>query len=417
MTGQCVGGSSAPKPGSELAVNFTSAAISVALGAYGATWALRAIPFVTALPTFVLSSYCGGDPPAIPTFTQAEADAILNLSFDGDFFSGLGKLSDLIQHVMWYEVCYCTSGTPTVLPPAPPAPSGTGIPTNTPQPINPNCQGLLNSNPVAGGSLPSDGPWSDDHLVDGGYFTTTGLALPLAYLNYPTAVPTSFRITLANTTISGAGRTLRFRWSQTLAYTSGTVPAGAGSTTLAPNTTRQIIVTAVPGNAFLELWVDQNSGSGVTSVEGSMMEAFCGGDQPGGTQSPCCPPDATLQASIDAILAMTTLLQRQLAPFSTIHGAVHSGLSGNGSFAVQGILGLSVTVAAAPARLGVAVGMPDTLWDAGWINLGTADGYGPRMFITSDPFLIQPVPGNVTVVGYSIPDDVTIDVTEIIREP
>jgi hypothetical protein len=407
MTALCGGGTSAPIPGSELAVDFTSAAIATALSAYGATWALRAIPFVATIPPFVLSSFCSTDPPAIPTFTQPEADALLQLTFNGDFFSGAGKLVDLIKHVMWYQTCQCTSGSLTALPPAAPAPSGTGIPTNSPQPVNPNCDNLGNANGTTGPYVDTGPTW---HPGDTGS--------PWAYTWAKTSYPTAWRMTITNTTVSGAGVTFTFAYKlSTTAIGGGAAPGGTPTFTLAPGATRVLDLIGIAGNNFLYMWINSVTGTGTGKLLGSTIEAFCGGDTPGGTQSPCCPPDATLQATVDATLALVTLIQRQLAPFATVHGAAHTGLSGQGSIAVQGILGVAVDITTAPGRLGEESGVPITLWDAGWINIGTADGYGPRQFITSDPFLLRPVAPDVTVIGYSIAPDVVVTITEIVREP
>jgi hypothetical protein len=406
MTALCGGGTSAPKPTTLLAVDFTVASISVALAEYGATWALAAIPFVTSLPGFVLSTFCGSDPPAIPTFTAAEANAILQLTFSADFYSGLPKLADLITHVMWYQFCQCTSGTAVALPPAPAPPSGTNVPVNIPAPNNPNCAGLKNSDGTAG-------PWNSGSNV----FAAGDTSSPLAYLWSPTDQPTSYRLTLKNTTASGAGATIKFRYAQFQVFTAGTFPVGSPAVTVAPGATQTVIVTATPGNPFLELYVDTVTGTGTADTIGSMLEAYCGGAVPGGVQTPCCPPDDATRNTLDAILTLVTLTQRQLAPFATIHGAVHSGLSGTGTIAVHGLIGLKVAMTTVPGRLGMVFGEPVDIYDAGWVNWGTADGYGPRVFITSNPLLIQPIAPNVTVIGYSIPADVTVSITELIREP
>lgn len=411
MTALCGGGTSGPQAGTTLAVDFTISAISVALAEYGASWAIKAIPFVTSLPSFVLSSFCGTDPPAVPTFTAAEANAILQLSFTSDFFSGISKMVDLISHVMWYQVCTCTSGTLTALPAAAPPPTGTAVPTDTPLPLNPNCQGLKSS-------FPGNGPWTDDpSQYSTAYINQfgSGSGNPWSYIWFPTSVPTSFRATLYNNTHTAPGVTIPMSVRQTATY-NGTSIGTDSTVNLAPNTHVQFNMTPRTGAQYLMLNFGATTGTGTADVIGSSMEAFCGGDAPGGTIQPCCPPDAATQATLDAILSLTTLIQRQLAPFATVHGTAHTGLSGTGQFAVQGILGLAVDVTTAPPRLGTVFGDPTSIFGAGWITVGTADGWSSRAFITSDPFLLQPVAPNVTLVGYSIPADVTVTITEIVRE-
>jgi hypothetical protein len=156
-------------------------------------------------------------------------------------------------------------------------------------------------------------------------------------------------------------------------------------------------------------------GTGQTTVSAS-ADIYCNGALPGLTPQACCPPDVATQSTLDLILKTVTLLQRQIAPFGYIAGASHAGLSGNGVLTVAGIIGIKVDLTTLPGRLGDTLGDPVTLWDAGWINLGTADGFGPRQFIASDPFLVFPVSGAVTQVGYSIPADVACTITELVRE-
>lgn len=407
MTTLCGGGTSGPQAGTTLAVDFTISAISVALAEYGASWAIKAIPFVTSLPSFVLSTFCSTDPPTIPTFTQAEADALLNLTFDGDFFSGLPKMVDLISHVMWYQVCTCTSGALTALPAAPAPPTGTAVPTNAPGSLNPACENVTSSS--------GNGPF----IATSSTFHNGDSAQPLGQAGTLTDFPTSFRLVLSNTTLTGSGLTFNYHYIQATTFVGGGGPPGGATLVTVPAGTSQTIdVLATAGNHWMIVWLGPiTTGTGTADPVGTSITPYCGGATPGGTQSACCPPDPSTQFTLEAILSMVTLLQRQLAPFSTIHGASHTGLSGSGSFAVQGLIGLSVDITTAPARLGTAAGDPVSLWDAGWVNLGTSDGFGPRQFIASDPFLIQPVPGNVTVVGYSIPADVTVAINEIVREP
>jgi hypothetical protein len=402
VTALCGGGTSGPLPGTTLAVDFTTAAISVALSEYGAGWALKAIPFVSSLPNFVLSTFCASDPPAIPTFTQAESDALLQLTFDADFFSALPKMVDLISHVMWYQVCYCTSGSQTALPPAAAPPTGTAIPTNAPLPLSAGCQNEHNANGTVGPFVAAVGTY---HSGD--------LSSPLGYVWTPTQQATSWAIHLVNKSLSGAGLTLTFRYWQDTVYS--TSHAGI-DVVLAPDTTQDIIVTGLAGNTYLLVGITANTGTGTASVNGTSISAYCGGATPGGVQTPCCPTDPTTQFTLDAILAMATLIQRQLAPFAYVQSTAHAGLSGNNQFAVQGLLGLAVTLTTIPARAGSVLGNPNELYGVGWVNVGTADGWGPREWISSSPFLIRPVAPDVTLVGYSIPSDVVATITELKRE-
>jgi hypothetical protein len=163
----------------------------------------------------------------------------------------------------------------------------------------------------------------------------------------------------------------------------------------------------------------ENSGAGLTSTDliSGIVTFYCGGATPTSTSSPCCPPDPIATGYLQQILQAVTLIQRQAVPFAYISATAHPGLTGNGTIAVNGILGIRVDVTTLPARAGSEAGDPVAFWDIGWINLGTADGFSPRQFIASNPMLIQPILGDVTVIAYSIPADTTITITELVREP
>jgi hypothetical protein len=115
---------------------------------------------------------------------------------------------------------------------------------------------------------------------------------------------------------------------------------------------------------------------------------------------------------------MTTLIQRQVAPFAYVPGTAHAALTGAGQFAVQGDIGISVDVTTVPGRAGSEYGNPLNLFDLGWLNVGTADGWVHRELITANPFLyLPPDMGVMTLVGYSLSPDVVATITELVREP
>jgi hypothetical protein len=114
---------------------------------------------------------------------------------------------------------------------------------------------------------------------------------------------------------------------------------------------------------------------------------------------------------------MVTLLQRQAAPFAYVSGPVHSGLTGTGSFAVQGILGLHAS-ASGLSGIGLRVGTPDVRLEIGRLNLGTSDAYSDRVqLVLGDQVVFPAAAGLFTVVGYTLEPGVTLTVTELLREP
>jgi hypothetical protein len=125
-----------------------------------------------------------------------------------------------------------------------------------------------------------------------------------------------------------------------------------------------------------------------------------------------------LTSQTATLSTLVTLIQRQAAPFGYINGTSHAGLTGTGSIAVSDILGLSVSFTGGSGVIGREIGHPDTLFDAGWLNVGDASGFRSRERIRTNPWVwFPPAAGEITVVGYTLAPLVTATITELIREP
>jgi len=162
--------------------------------------------------------------------------------------------------------------------------------------------------------------------------------------------------------------------------------------------------------------VDTYVGGGGTMSVVTDMDNYCNGSP--FVTGPCCPPDNATQASLDAILNLVTLIQRQVSPFGYVYGANHTGLSGHGSFAVSDLLGVSVDVTTLPASYCQATGTPTELFGLGFVTLGTADGYETSHRIDHDGSLVLPyAAGAFTLVGYSLSPGVVVSIRELTREP
>jgi hypothetical protein len=112
-----------------------------------------------------------------------------------------------------------------------------------------------------------------------------------------------------------------------------------------------------------------------------------------------------------------TLIQRQSVPFAYMLGAAHSGLSGTGDFQVQGILGLAVTFTTLPIPPTPAPSDPSTFHQLGKVTLGTAQGWLRSWEPTHSPYLILPIEGAMTRVGYTFAAGIVATITELVREP
>jgi hypothetical protein len=373
-------------------VDYSAGLIALLLTEFGTPWLLPAIPLVGLAP-LVLTTFCGTDPPAIPTFTSAETNAILQLQFGPTFDSALAKLKDLVQHEIWYDTCVCTSGSLTPFPAIVP-PAGTPI-TQPPNPQNAPCRTFTTD---------SMGCYSAGSGISG-FGGVTMLTLG--------GQVSSAICTLVNSTCTGAGLTLAAFWEWFDA--SGSVIRNDAVSNAPGQTTT---VTLIPPANANELRLGINAtGTGTTSRQGSTVQFFCNGQLPG-PSAPCCAPNPATQASLDAILAMATLIQRQIAPFGYVASTVHPGLTGDGQLVVSDLIGAKVHITSPlVAPIGQEAGNPPALYGAGWVNWGGADGFGPREFIGSDPVLtFPPAVGVYTLIGYSLPPGLTVSITELVRE-
>lgn len=422
MTAICVSsGPSGPKAG--LPANLVNVA--------GAADLFSAIPELAFLApvsvllnavAYNLPTFCATDPPGFQTFTGAEVVAFAANLVGPDYFSFLAKAQDTLATLTWYQSCQCISGAqptqptppaapadaPTITGPASVAPSGpcysqTGIPP----------QDLVSLGPpvVLTPKVSALSAFVDDYYL--GARTVGGLSVVIGY-RFPSNA-TQYTITYHRTSSGGtAGATYQFNHGKT-GLSSGREQSLASDSVSIAHGGADVVMQyqIIAGQLGIAVFGAISSGT-TTDIPSISIQIYCGGiAQP---QSPCCPPDQSSLLLLNAINTAVQLVQRQLAPFSYVASTAHTGISGNGTLSVQGLIGLKVDITTLPSRAGAEFGDPIVYWDLGWINLGTADGFGPRQFISSDPTLLFPISGAITVVGYSIPADVTVTITELVRE-
>lgn len=137
-----------------------------------------------------------------------------------------------------------------------------------------------------------------------------------------------------------------------------------------------------------------------------------------------CSTLAVILRQIQALAAVTTtiraqvnLIQRQSVPFGYIVSTAHSALAGAGDFAVSGLVGLAVSFESLPADFPPITGDPTTYHQIGKISIGTAQGWERSWMPTHSPYLILPIVGAITKVGYAFPAGIVATITELVREP
>lgn len=139
--------------------------------------------------------------------------------------------------------------------------------------------------------------------------------------------------------------------------------------------------------------------------------------------SPCTDTDVcqTLTRIVNTLTTINVSIQNnsyvQAEPAYT-WGTLYSNITGNGEIPVSGILGVFVSYATLPNRVGTEIGDPNYLFDIGFITFGTADAWMQRQTITANPWITLPLHmQNVSRVGYSIPPDITCSIRLLVPVP
>jgi hypothetical protein len=156
----------------------------------------------------------------------------------------------------------------------------------------------------------------------------------------------------------------------------------------------------------------------VTDKLGFTLDWFCDTATPGAPPVTPCPPDDVARQLLQQIYALLQIVQRQAAPFAYVYGANHTGLTDTNEIAVADLLGVSVQPTTIPTSYGREAGTPETLFDLGFVSLGTTDGWVHSRRIDHDGTLFLPDQAGVfTRLGYTLAPGVVADIRELVREP
>lgn len=413
MTVICGGAASEPIPGFAPTVQIST----FALGALAVNWPIPwAIGYAALLGAvnYELTTMCATDPPADPGFTAADGLAMLRgpqLDLVG-FANASAKLGQLIKRFAWYQFCRCATVATPAPPAAPAAPAGLPDPSPLlPLAAAPPCEHVVS---------PEVGPLSD--ISDTALINTPGLfnlhRLPVG--------ATLLAVTAKNITNGATPGSIEFLQRAYFGITPGTEVA-TGAVFGADSIWNRIVAngaTAIYQIPIISNWVSitfeaARHTPGLVSNHAQLtVDIYCNGAKPGEGQTPCCPPDPILLGQLNNILQTVTLIQRQLAPFAYVSSTVHAGLSGAGSFAISGLLGVKIHATAIPGSYGRAGTSPTEYFGLGFVSFGTPDGYPhSERLERSDQLLLPPRCSAATQFDYDLSPGVVITVTELLREP
>lgn len=407
MTAVCPGGgASTLRTGVEGKVVYASGGAAIFGLATGWEW-LQEIAVVLGLVSFDFTSLCTTDPPGFVTLTSADVFSLLAYGTIGggvlttlpDYQAAQAKVVQNLETIVWYQLCECTGVSMPTIPSAPAAP--TGIPVITPG--------------VAANAVKCSGPFfqGPDDLSATGSHVGSAIALPAgtAYAHF----------LLGNDDNYGTPRnpiTFNIRWlNASSTQVRGDVYTVTNEIPGTNHTTVLELSGILPPATATQVRVDELTTVGTKSKAYEETTIYCGGAGPAFV-GPCCQDSPGVLQALAEIQALVTLIQRQAAPFGYVYGANHTALTGTGSIAVTGLIGVSVDVTTLPGSYGTAAGTPPELFDVGYVTLGTADGYSTSRRIDHDGSLVLPAAaGAYTSVGYTLSPGVTVSIRELVREP
>lgn len=412
MGNPCSSGIGLAKPGSGSVAFLTNLAIGVVLARYGYEWLAT---IVTALPaaSFDTDSFCNNGQPALPTITESDLIALSNPVLLADFAPAAQKVKDVALYYLWYELCYCQTGTT-------PEPSAAQTPVDVVAvgSASSGCATLAEAGTETwdvGGTLPQylfAGRWAWGPRASGSHT-----------YDFPSLTIRKVH-TFGSRTRGGSGThdspmEIRFRWTDisiaTVYRETHLVSDSADSwdfTDIAP-----------PNAEYCEVAIKVSNINTADSVTYDGM-AFCD-DLPTGGFSGCCPPDTSIAAAIAALqadlaLAKTQidLIQRQGVPFGFVEGSTHGGLTGNGHVTVADLIGAKIVLQTIPDYIGYQVGDTYEVFTDSWINWGNGGYSAPREWIRG--YLQMSFPRNAGTydsISYSLAPGLEIAIVELLREP
>jgi hypothetical protein len=136
-----------------------------------------------------------------------------------------------------------------------------------------------------------------------------------------------------------------------------------------------------------------------------------------GTTADLCTAVRQLDQRLTQIYQLLTFTQRTGVPFAYVPGAVHSGLTGVGSFAISQLIGARVQLVSTATGQPILPGNPPYLWNQGWLSVNDSNGMLEEKRLTRSgqewfPRFCQ----MATSFNYDLAAGVSMNVTELYAE-
>lgn len=202
------------------------------------------------------------------------------------------------------------------------------------------------------------------------------------------------------------------------------------------NTCSEITLFLQPPRMTRTGWVRVHNQSSFARTVSNLSYCFCGlvsspppnniptrdpgtPDLPPGlcTTEDLCLAINDLNRRLNQIGELVVLIQRYSLPFATVPGAVHTSLTGSGSFPVSRLIGMRVDVTSHLSDHPDLEGNPPYVWDQGWMSILTGDGMieEKRLSQTHFEWLPKQMPLALTF-GYSLRPGTVVTFTELQAE-
>jgi len=396
---------------------------SVAIAAFitpivGPAMADLLAPIIGSLISISVNNYCSTDPPADPGLTAQDVENAILIPPNANTLSAQAKIVQWFESQYWHQICECTS-VPT---PAPGTPSNPGGATSNP--------GL----PGAGSTAPCwnvqqdikvpAGPGIGPGGIDVGNLllpssSPTITVTPPGQTNAPSctaqtvqAGANTLQMTMIVNAQGGAGSVYAVQfdfWNSSgthlSSFTSSINGVGTGSNSPVE------VFTLPSGTAYWSADAFTTGNSFDATVKFSF---FCSGTGPGGLSTPCCPPDPLLEGKLDLLIQLVKSIQIASPSTAWTDGAVHSALSGNGSFVFSGKpSGIRFNVTTPPSPASIIPGTPNFYWDMGFVTpIGNATPLrGWRLVYLSESFVL---PVYADSIGYTLLHGTVANATELL---
>lgn len=124
-----------------------------------------------------------------------------------------------------------------------------------------------------------------------------------------------------------------------------------------------------------------------------------------------------VQQQVASNYALTTLLQRYRLPFALVPGAMHTGLTGAGSFAVSRLIGIGVNVTKESEQAVSLPGVPTYIKNLGWIGISAAGvSLAERRIARSGEVWLPEQMAIADHVGWDLVDGATVNLREMQAE-